>query len=73
MVQAVKRNRNYKKLNFSRTPALFERPQVKGVVNLVATMKPKKPKVNGQRDPERAQAMTETNLVEIHSSFIKNI
>lgn len=43
MVQAVKRNRNYKKLNFSRTPALFERPQVKGVVNLVATMKPKKP------------------------------
>jgi small subunit ribosomal protein S12 len=43
MVQAVKRRKNYVKLNFSRTPALCSRPQVKGIVNLVATMKPKKP------------------------------
>jgi len=32
-----------KKKNFSRTPALCQRAQVKGIVNLVATMKPKKP------------------------------
>jgi small subunit ribosomal protein S12 len=43
MVQATKRNIIYKKLNFSRTPALCDRPQIKGIVNLVATMKPKKP------------------------------
>jgi len=41
--QAVKRNKYYKKKNFSRTPALCQRAQVKGIVNLVATMKPKKP------------------------------
>jgi small subunit ribosomal protein S12 len=31
------------KKNFSRTQALCKRAQVKGIVNLVATMKPKKP------------------------------
>lgn len=40
---------------------------------IISTAQQASPKVNGQRDPERAQAMTETNLVEIHSSFIKNI
>jgi small subunit ribosomal protein S12 len=43
IVQAVKRKKIYKIKNFSRTPALCQRPQVKGIVNLVATMKPKKP------------------------------
>lgn len=42
-MQAFKRNKFYKKINFSRTPALCARPQVKGIVNLIATMKPKKP------------------------------
>lgn len=32
-----------KKLNFSRTPALQQRPQVKGTVTKVVTMSPKKP------------------------------
>jgi small subunit ribosomal protein S12 len=43
MSQAVKRKYVYKMKNFSRTPALCDRAQVKGIVNLVATMKPKKP------------------------------
>lgn len=43
MTQSVKRQYLYKKKNFSRTPALCKRAQVKGIVNLVATMKPKKP------------------------------
>ncbi len=33
----------YKKFNFSRTPALEQRPQVKGIVGKVTTMSPKKP------------------------------
>lgn len=43
MTQARKRKYIYKKFNLSRTPALCSRPQVKGIVNLIATMKPKKP------------------------------
>lgn len=43
MTQVFKRAKIYKIKNFSRTPALCKRPQVKGIVNLVATMKPKKP------------------------------
>jgi small subunit ribosomal protein S12 len=43
ITQAIKRKYVYKEINFSRTPALCDRPQVKGIVNLVATMKPKKP------------------------------
>jgi len=43
LTQAVKRNKIHKEKGFSRTPALCDRPQVKGIVNLVATMKPKKP------------------------------
>lgn len=41
--QAAKRQQVYKKLNFSRTPALKKRSQVKGIVNKVVTMSPKKP------------------------------
>lgn len=41
--QALYRNKNYIKKNFSRTPALCDRPQVKGIVTKVTTMSPKKP------------------------------
>lgn len=41
--QALLRNKIYKRSNFSRTPALCQRPQVKGTVTKVATMSPKKP------------------------------
>lgn len=41
--QAAKRNKIYKRENFSRTPALSSRPQIKGVVTKVTTMSPKKP------------------------------
>jgi small subunit ribosomal protein S12 len=41
--QAVYRDQHYKRKNFSRTPALCERPQVKGIVTKVTTMSPKKP------------------------------
>jgi small subunit ribosomal protein S12 len=41
--QAVLRNKNYKNLNFTRTPALRKRPQIKGIVSKVTTMSPKKP------------------------------
>lgn len=43
MVQAAKRATVYKLTNFSRTPALNQRPQIKGIVSKVATMTPKKP------------------------------
>jgi small subunit ribosomal protein S12 len=41
--QAVLRQHFYKTLNFTRTPALKKRPQVKGIVGKVTTMSPKKP------------------------------
>ena len=37
------RQKQYKQLNFSRTPALQSQPQLKGIVNKVTTMSPKKP------------------------------
>lgn len=40
---AIIPNYNYKKKSFSRTPALCSRPQVKGIINKVTTMNPKKP------------------------------
>jgi small subunit ribosomal protein S12 len=43
IVQAEKRNKIYKLCGFSRTPALEQRPQVKGIISKVATMSPKKP------------------------------
>lgn len=43
LIQAAKRHKIYKRKNFSRTAALQQRPQVKGIVTLMATMKPKKP------------------------------
>lgn len=41
--QAAKRKNTYKLKNFSRTPALCDRPQIKGTVTKVVTMSPKKP------------------------------
>jgi small subunit ribosomal protein S12 len=41
--QSVFRHYSYKRSNFSRTPALTKRPQVKGIVNRVTTTSPKKP------------------------------
>lgn len=41
--QSAVRDKLYKRQNFSRTPALKGRPQVKGIVNRVTTMSPKKP------------------------------
>lgn len=43
MNQTRIRNKNYKNTGFSRTPALCQRPQVKGVVTRVTTTSPKKP------------------------------
>lgn len=41
--QSFLRNKFYNKTNFSRTPALCSRPQIKGIVSKVTTMSPKKP------------------------------
>jgi len=41
--QATIRRKNYKLINFTRTPALTQRPQVKGIVGKVTTTSPKKP------------------------------
>lgn len=41
--QALIRKINYNRINFSRTPALKKRPQIKGIVTKVTTMSPKKP------------------------------
>jgi len=37
------RKKNYPQVSFTRTPALANSPQVKGIVNKVTTMSPKKP------------------------------
>jgi len=37
------RKKNYPQVSFTRTPALSNSPQVKGIVNKVTTMSPKKP------------------------------
>lgn len=41
--QATLRKKIYKMINFTRTPALTKRPQVKGIVSKVTTTSPKKP------------------------------
>ena len=41
--QSYIRQKQYKQFNFSRTPALKSQPQLKGIVNKVTTMSPKKP------------------------------
>ena len=39
---------------------------------IISTAQQAKPNVKGHNEPARAQAITEINLVEIHSSFIKD-
>ena len=43
LAQASNRVKQYTKKHASRTPALHQRPQVKGIVTKVTTMSPKKP------------------------------
>ena len=43
MSQVRNRSKIYQRKSSSRTPALCERPQVKGIVGKVVTMSPKKP------------------------------
>jgi small subunit ribosomal protein S12 len=41
--QSFLRDKQHKTSNFTRTPALKKRPQIKGIVGKVTTMSPKKP------------------------------
>lgn len=41
--QSWYRDKLYKRSNFTRTPGLNKRPQIKGIVNKITTMSPKKP------------------------------
>jgi small subunit ribosomal protein S12 len=43
MVQAAKRNKKYQETTFTRTQALRSRPHIKGIVDKLTTMSPKKP------------------------------
>jgi small subunit ribosomal protein S12 len=61
MIQAFRRKYRYVRKNFSRTPALCGRSQVKGIVNLVATMKPKKPN-SAVRHIAKVKLTNEINL-----------
>lgn len=59
--QASVRNKFYKRYNFSRTPALCERPQVKGTVTKVVTMSPKKPN-SASRQTAKIKLTNEINV-----------
>lgn len=59
--QASIRNKVYKRCNFSRTPALCQRPQVKGTVSKVATMSPKKPN-SASRQTAKIKLTNEFNV-----------
>ena len=59
--QASIRNKIYKQKNFSRTPALCQRPQVKGTVTKVATMSPKKPN-SASRQTAKVKLTNELNV-----------
>lgn len=59
--QAALREKIYKKNNFSRTPALCSRPQVKGTVTKVATMSPKKPN-SASRQTAKIKLTNEINV-----------
>lgn len=59
--QAALRSSKYKRTNFSRTPALCQRPQVKGTVTKVATMSPKKPN-SASRQTAKIKLTNEFNV-----------
>lgn len=59
--QSYSRSIFYKKKEFSRTPALNSRPQVKGVVTKVTTTSPKKPN-SAVRHIAKVKLTSDTNL-----------
>ena len=59
--QALKKDKLYKRKNFSRTPALCDRPQVKGTVTKVVTMSPKKPN-SASRQTAKIKLTNEYNV-----------
>jgi len=59
--QSVIRNKKYKINNFTRTPALKKRPQIKGIVGKVTTMSPKKPN-SASRHVAKIKLTNEINI-----------
>jgi len=59
--QAIIRKKNYKTINFTRTPALQKRPQIKGIVSKVTTMSPKKPN-SASRHVAKIKLTNEINI-----------
>lgn len=59
--QSCLRDKHYKRKNFSRTPALCGRPQVKGIVTKVTTMSPKKPN-SASRHIAKVKLTSEINV-----------
>jgi len=59
--QSIVRNKIYKIINFSRTPALKKRPQIKGIVSKVTTMSPKKPN-SASRHIAKVKLTNEINI-----------
>lgn len=59
--QSSIRNKVYKRFNFSRTPALNQRSQIKGIVNKVTTMSPKKPN-SASRHIAKVKLTTDINV-----------
>lgn len=59
--QAAKRQKTYKRKGFSRTPALQQRPQVKGTVTKMVTMSPKKPN-SASRQTAKIKLTNEYNV-----------
>ncbi len=59
--QSFNRHFQYYKKNFSRTPALQKRPQVKGTVTKVVTMSPKKPN-SASRQVAKVKLTNEINI-----------
>jgi small subunit ribosomal protein S12 len=59
--QSVIRQKLYKTKNFTRTPALTQRPQIKGIVSKVTTMSPKKPN-SASRHVAKIKLTNEVNV-----------
>jgi small subunit ribosomal protein S12 len=59
--QSINRKKNYKIINFTRTPALKKRPQIKGIVSKVTTMSPKKPN-SASRHVAKVKLTNEINV-----------
>lgn len=59
--QAFLRKKNYNTINFTRTPALKKRPQIKGIVSKVTTMSPKKPN-SASRHVAKVKLTNEVNV-----------